>query len=48
MESLKRQMSWNWYDKTVSECYEEYETRLVRRAKFQYEVSPHREDRERE
>lgn len=47
IESLKRQMSRNWYERTVSECYEEYETsQLARRAKFQYELSPHREDRE--
>lgn len=48
-ESLKRQMSRNWYDKTVRECYEEYDRRqLVRRANFQYEINPHGEDRERE
>ena len=47
--SLKRQMSRNWYDKTVTECYEEYEIRqLVRRASCQYERNPHGEEVDRE
>lgn len=46
-ESLKKQMSRNWYEKTVSECYEEYEImQIVKRAKIEYEYRSH-EDRER-
>lgn len=49
MESLKRQMTRNYYDRVVNECYQCYETeQLVRQAKFQYEINIHREDRERE
>lgn len=49
LESLKRQMSKNWYDKTVDECYEEYDVKqLIKQAKFQYEINPHREEKERE
>lgn len=46
-ESLRRNMTRYWYLKTVKECYEEYEIRqLVKRAEFQYETSPHREEKE--
>lgn len=49
LESLKRQMSRSWYDKTVDECYEEYDVKqLIKQAKFQYEINPHREEKERE
>lgn len=49
MESLKQQMTRNYYDRIVNECYRRYETeQLMRQAKFQYEINAHREDRERE
>ena len=49
MESLKQQMTRNYYDRIVNECYRRYETeQLMRLAKFQYEINTHREDTERE
>lgn len=44
-ESLRRQMTRDWYNKKVEECYQEYETRqLMKKAAFRYELNPHRED----
>lgn len=48
IESLKRQLSQSYYEKTVNECYEKYEIQqLVRQARFQYEINTHREEHER-
>lgn len=48
-ESLRQQMNRDLYNRAINECYEQYNTeQLVRQAKFRYEISPHREEMEKE
>ena len=48
-ESLQREMTRREYNRIVDECYEKHDTEhLMKKALFWYEISPHREEMDKE